>query len=303
VELVKLALRVDWLLGTGQDDARMLVISRDQEVFTSNIGSDSVSAIRRAGNQLDWMETVIPVGKGPEGIHISPHGTGVWTAQSRDGNVSTISVTAHKVFQTLNLNTKRSNRLKFSPDGRFVLISDLVSGRSRIFASGIGWRFQNRLLGPSGRGCHELIFNGTLPALEDKSFVTGARDKVLKSSSRARQYSPSDSVTSVGSLRSGNSGMLVLCPELCPHTFSIASSTTSSEGVDAIELCPAILARVQASQPDSPRRIRLREGFDLGWCPPSSRADHSPRPARMAISGAIAGSQSGGLWNHMPIRR
>jgi DNA-binding beta-propeller fold protein YncE len=125
VELVKLALRVDWLLGTGQDDARMLVISRDQEVFTSNIGSDSVSAIRRAANQLDWMETVIPVGKGPEGIHISPDGTGVWTAQSRDGNVSTISVTAHKVFQTLNLNTKRSNRLKFSPDGRFVLISDL----------------------------------------------------------------------------------------------------------------------------------------------------------------------------------
>jgi hypothetical protein len=62
-----------------------------------------------------------------------------------------------------------------------------ISGRSRIFASGIGWRFQNRLLGPSGRGCHELIFNGTLPALEDKISVTGARDKVLKSSSRGRQ--------------------------------------------------------------------------------------------------------------------
>jgi YVTN family beta-propeller protein len=120
---------VDWLLGTGQDVTHMLVLSKDgQEIFTSNIGSDSVSAIRRAQNQVDWMEIVIPVGMGPEGIDISPDGTEVWTAQSRDGNISIISVAIHKVVQTVSLNTKRSNRLKFSPDGSLVLISDLEGG-------------------------------------------------------------------------------------------------------------------------------------------------------------------------------
>lgn len=120
--------KIDWLLGTGQDDTHMLVISRDQEIFTANIGSDSVSAIRRAANQRDWIETVIPVGHGPEGIDISPDGTEVWAAHSRDGNVSIISVAAHKVLQTLDLHAKRSNRLKFSPDGRLVLITDLDGG-------------------------------------------------------------------------------------------------------------------------------------------------------------------------------
>jgi DNA-binding beta-propeller fold protein YncE len=71
---------------------------------------------------------VIPVGKGPEGIDISPDGTEVWTAHSRDGKVSIISVATHRVIQTLDLNTKRSNRLKFSPDGKLVLISDLEGG-------------------------------------------------------------------------------------------------------------------------------------------------------------------------------
>ena len=47
----------------------MLVLSKDgQEIFTSNIGSDSISAIQRSLDQLDWEQTVIPVGKGPEGI-------------------------------------------------------------------------------------------------------------------------------------------------------------------------------------------------------------------------------------------
>lgn len=120
--------KIDWLLGTGQDDTHMLVISKSREIFTANIGSDSVSAIRQTANQRDWTEVVIPVGKGPEGIDISPDGTEVWTAQSKDGNVSIISVAAHEVVQTISLNTKRSNRLKFSPDGRLVLVSDLEAG-------------------------------------------------------------------------------------------------------------------------------------------------------------------------------
>ncbi|MBI3665940.1 MAG: YncE family protein, partial [Acidobacteria bacterium] len=77
---------------------------------------------------LGWNETVIPVGKGPEGIDMSPDGREVWTAHSRDGGVSIIDVATKKVAQTLNVQTKRSNRLKFTPDGKLVLISDLDGG-------------------------------------------------------------------------------------------------------------------------------------------------------------------------------
>jgi YVTN family beta-propeller protein len=71
---------------------------------------------------------VVPVGKGPEAIDLSPDGKEVWTAHSRDGGVSIIDIASKKVTQTLNVQTKRSNRLKFTPDGKLVLISDLEAG-------------------------------------------------------------------------------------------------------------------------------------------------------------------------------
>jgi YVTN family beta-propeller protein len=71
---------------------------------------------------------VIPVGKGPEGIDLSPDGRQVWSAHSRDGGVSIIDVASKKVVQTLAVGSKRSNRIKLTPDAKFVLISDLEAG-------------------------------------------------------------------------------------------------------------------------------------------------------------------------------
>jgi YVTN family beta-propeller protein len=73
-------------------------------------------------------QTLIPVGKGPEGIELSPDGREVWSAHSRDGGVSIIDVASKKVVQTINIGTKRSNRIKLTPDGKFALVSDLDAG-------------------------------------------------------------------------------------------------------------------------------------------------------------------------------
>jgi YVTN family beta-propeller protein len=120
--------QIDWMLGTGQNTTHMILISKDNnKMFAANIGSDSITIIERAG-AAGWNETVVPVGKGPEAIDLSPDGKEVWTAHSRDGGVSIIDIAARKVIQTLNVQTKRSNRLKFTPDGKLVLISDLDAG-------------------------------------------------------------------------------------------------------------------------------------------------------------------------------
>jgi YVTN family beta-propeller protein len=120
--------QIDWLLGTGQNTTHMVLVSKDlSQIFTSNIGSDSVSMIESAGVQ-NWNETVIPVGKGPEGFDRSPDGKQIWAANSRDGSVSVIDVFSKRVLHTFSVQTRRSNRLKFTPDGRLVLISDLDGG-------------------------------------------------------------------------------------------------------------------------------------------------------------------------------
>jgi YVTN family beta-propeller protein len=120
---------IDWLLGTGQDGTHMVLVNADESrLVTANIGSDSISVLERGANPLAWNVTVVPVGRGPEGVDTSPDGKQIWTAHSRDGGVSVIDVASKKVIATFDAGTKRSNRLKFTPDGRHVLISDLDGG-------------------------------------------------------------------------------------------------------------------------------------------------------------------------------
>ena len=116
---------VDWFMGTGQDYTHMLVADKDlQRIFTANIGSDTVTAIQKTSDNNGWKETIIPVGKGPEGIDISPDGKEVWAANSEDGTVSIVDASAKKLKDTIDIKTKHSNRLKFTLDGTLALVSD-----------------------------------------------------------------------------------------------------------------------------------------------------------------------------------
>jgi len=120
--------RLDWQFETGQEGTHMVLASRDgARLYTSNIGSNTVGIIEHDANG-NWKQTVVKVGAGPEGLDESPDGKELWSAHSRDGKVSVIDVAAKKVVRTLDVQTKRSNRLKFTPDGKLVLISDLESG-------------------------------------------------------------------------------------------------------------------------------------------------------------------------------
>jgi YVTN family beta-propeller protein len=120
--------KVDWQFETGQNTTHMVLPSKDaRTLFTSNIGSDSVSIVEMGAGGA-WTQTVVPVGKGPEGLDLSPDGRQLWSAHSRDGGVSIIDVATRKVARTIPLGTKRSNRIKLTPDGRFALLSDMEAG-------------------------------------------------------------------------------------------------------------------------------------------------------------------------------
>jgi YVTN family beta-propeller protein len=120
--------QVEWLLGTGQDQTHMIQLNRDgSQIYTANIAGNTISIIDRTG-AANWTITSIPVGKGPEGFDVTPDGKELWAAGSRDGSVSVIDIVNKRVTHTFNVQTKRSNRLRFTPDGRLVLISDLDAG-------------------------------------------------------------------------------------------------------------------------------------------------------------------------------
>jgi len=116
---------VDWKLETGQDTTHMIAIANDgNRIFTANIRANTISVIERPSPNVEWKLTVVPVGKVPEGMDVSPDGKQLWVANSADGSVSIIDVASQKTIEAVRVQTKHSNRLKFTRDGKFVLISD-----------------------------------------------------------------------------------------------------------------------------------------------------------------------------------
>lgn len=120
---------VDWRAPTSQEGTHMLVATPDGgTIFTANIRSNSVSCIRVDQKTGHYKVTQVAVGKGPEGIDIAPDGGEVWAANSGDGTVSIIDAGSCRVIGSVDAKTKRSNRVKFTKDGKLVLISDLGAG-------------------------------------------------------------------------------------------------------------------------------------------------------------------------------
>jgi YVTN family beta-propeller protein len=148
--------RVDWILGTGQDRTHMILVAKSRDrVFTSNVNSATISIIEKVsqpnggfgpppagpgqvagppasgpgpppgGPRLTWEVTNVPAGRGSEGFDVSPDEREIWAANAGDATVTIIDVPTRKVIQTLPIPVKGANRLKFTPDGKHVLVSGL----------------------------------------------------------------------------------------------------------------------------------------------------------------------------------
>jgi len=143
--------KIDWVLGTGQDRTHMIWVGPNlDKIVTSNVNSATISIIEQisvpiggpppgapplasrppmiGGVQKTWEVTNVPVGKGSEGFDVSPDGKEIWTAAAQDATVSIIDFATKKVIATFPIAVRGANRLKFTLDGKYVLISGLGAG-------------------------------------------------------------------------------------------------------------------------------------------------------------------------------
>lgn len=137
--------KIDWILGTGQNRTHMVWVTADQKkIITSNVASATMTIIEKSAGggrgpgpgrgpgrgpggppQGDWDETIAAVGRGAEGFDVSPDGKEIWAANAQDGTISILDFSGKKVIQTLDANVNGANRLKFTPDGKLVLVTTL----------------------------------------------------------------------------------------------------------------------------------------------------------------------------------
>lgn len=130
--------KIDWIMGTGEDRTHMVWISKDlTKIVTSNVSSGSVSIIEEstrngmfgAGPQKNWEVTDVPAGRGSEGFDVSPDEKQIWIGNAQDNTVTVIDLAEKKQVTTFPISVRGANRLKFTPDGKYVLISGLGGGR------------------------------------------------------------------------------------------------------------------------------------------------------------------------------
>ena len=229
--------KVDWVLGTGQDRTHMILVGKDQKIFTSNVSSNTISIIERGGPPQGgpggpppgggpggpgfggppggpggppgggpdgpppggpppgggpggpppgrgpggpgggpggpgWRQTVVEVGRGPEGFDLSPDGKQIWTAHMGDGRVSVIDVATKKVVRTIEAGARSANRLKFTPDGKLVLISEIGGGGLVVLDVATG-AVKTRL--NLGRGASGIL----IPPDGSKAFVAMTGDNAI----------------------------------------------------------------------------------------------------------------------------
>jgi len=132
---------VDTIIGTGQNRTHMVyVFPGTKRILTTNVNSGTVTvmdwqmvsggpppgamppgAVPPAPG--DWIETVIRVGSRDEGFDVSPDGREMWVGNAGDGTLSVINLETKSVTATLTANVDGVNRVKFSPDGKLVLVS------------------------------------------------------------------------------------------------------------------------------------------------------------------------------------
>ena len=139
--------KFDWVMGTGQDRTHMIYVTPDgKKVYTTNVASGTVSILADSlikpnafpngftpPPHNDWVQTLIPVSKGSEGFDVSPDGKELWTAAADDGTVAIIDLTTKKLKATLEAKALGANRLKFTPDGKRVLVTSLRTGDLFIY--------------------------------------------------------------------------------------------------------------------------------------------------------------------------
>ena len=75
-----------------------------------------------------WRVTNVPAGRGAEGFDVSPDGKEIWAANAQDATVTIIDVATKKPIASLPISVKGANRLKFTPDGKHVLVAGLAGG-------------------------------------------------------------------------------------------------------------------------------------------------------------------------------
>lgn len=119
--------KIDWVLGTGIPNVHMLTVSPDARRIFFTSTSAGVAGIIEQADDGRWTRPIALIQTGPraEGLDLSPDGKELWVTNVNDSTLSIIDVGTKREIDKIEMPTTFSNRIKFTPDGRYAFVSEL----------------------------------------------------------------------------------------------------------------------------------------------------------------------------------
>lgn len=115
---------------TDQQVSHMVVATPDEKkLYVANIGSDSVTVINRATDEVNS----IPTGDGAEGIDVSRNGKEVWVTNRGANTISVFDTATDQIAASFESGGAMPIRVKFTTDGRQAWVSNARSNAVTIF--------------------------------------------------------------------------------------------------------------------------------------------------------------------------
>jgi DNA-binding beta-propeller fold protein YncE len=126
----------DEVIGTPGGSHLLIVTPDEQRIFTASSNGSVISIVDRVTNESgkkNFVFTNFPGDTRMEGMALSPDGKEFWAIHMHAKEISIINVPEKKLVSTISFEGGLNNRIKFTKDGKYVLMNELQGNELRVW--------------------------------------------------------------------------------------------------------------------------------------------------------------------------
>src|SRR5262249_44061018 len=115
---------------TGQAGSYMFVVMPDEKkIYAANFDAGTITSIDHASGALRQL----PFAGKPIGIDASPDGREVWISNLEKNTIAILDPKTDQILETISSEGNGPVRLKFSPDGKRVVVTQSHNDQAVVF--------------------------------------------------------------------------------------------------------------------------------------------------------------------------
>jgi DNA-binding beta-propeller fold protein YncE len=128
--------KFDEVIGLPGGSHMLIVTPDEQRIFTASSNGRVITIVDRVTNdrgRKNFVFTNFPGDTRMEGMALSPDGTEFWALHMHAKEISIINVPEKKLIDKISFEGGLNNRIKFTKDGKYVLINELQGNELRVW--------------------------------------------------------------------------------------------------------------------------------------------------------------------------